>query len=501
MKKWAFTPSENRLETGNEIATVTGKASSVLKYLLENEGRVVSRDEILKAIWRDVHVTPDIVREYIFDLRQALGDSASNPRYIETVRGKGFRLLGGVEVQRRKPDLPNAMRRARIAVLRPLCLEGGERWQRFADGMADELITDLARFSDLAVVARVSSFGADTSKSILDVVEQLDCDYVLESSLSAWPDGLKAQFQLIDGRDGLHAWADTIERPIGSMPQLSGEIALSVANQLGGMSGAIIRSEQRYAVRRPMSALTAYENYVMACQLEERYDQASMRKGLAHAERAIEIDPEFARGHLVRAFFCERGEAVSSERTRDEWIAETQASAERAMTIDTRDPLILSICARSFASTGRVAEARNAVIRAADFAQNESQAALETASALTLVAGEYDLADHLLETAFALCPMPPAYYAFAKGRNLLFSGRYQEAEAVAETGPDYESTYVIGCLAQSLQNKAAEARRTHEILMSKYPHFSFARYPETFGIVAETTLDTYRDAVARLALD
>lgn len=501
MKNWSFIPSENRLENGDEIATVTGKASSILTYLLHNEGRVISRDEILKAIWQDVHVTPDIVREYIFDLRQALGDDATQPRYIETIRGKGFRLLGGISIKRRATELLPAMRRARIAVLRPLCLEGGARWQRFADGMADELITDLARFSDLAVVARVSSFGVDTSKSIFDVVEQLDCDYILECSLSAWPEVLKAQFQLIDGRDGMHAWADTIERPTTSLPRLSGEIALYVANQLGGTSGAIIRTEQNYAVRRPMSELSAYENYVMACHLEEHYDQASMEKGLAYAERAIELDPEFARAHLIRSFFCDRGEAVSSKYTNEEWILQTAGSAERALKIDARDPLILSVCARTFASTDRHHEARNAAVRAADFAENEAHAALNTASALTLVAGEYDLADHMLRTAFELCPMAPEYYAFAHGRNLLFSGRYEEAEQVAARGPDFESTYVIRCLAQSLQNKTDAARATRDLLMRKYPHFCFKKYPLNMGMVAQTTLEIYQDAVARLGVE
>ncbi|MGZ2256565.1 winged helix-turn-helix domain-containing tetratricopeptide repeat protein [Roseobacter sp. A03A-229] len=501
MRTWSFVPSENRLETDEEVAHLTGKATSVLRYLLQNQGAVVSRDEILKAIWQDVHVTPDLVREYIFDIRQALGDDASNPMYIETIRGKGFRLLGGVEVQRSRNGEEAGIRRPRIAVLRPDCLEGGPRWQRFADGMADELITDLARFSDLAVIARVSSFAADKSKSILDVVDQLDADYVVESSLSAWSDHLKAQFQLIDGRNGLHAWAESIERPITSMPKLSGDIALTVANHLGGPAGAIVRAEQRYAVRRPLSELNAYEHYVMACHLEEHYDQASMQRGLEHAEKVIEMDPEFARGHLVRAMFCDRGEAISNTRSQTEWIQETALSAEKALSIDGRDPLILSECARAFANTGRPALARNAAVRAADFAQNDSLAALNTASSLTLVAGEFALADQMLDAAFSLCPAPPAFYAFARGRNLLFSGRYAEAEEVAETGPDYESTYVIRLLSQALQNKAEAAQETLQVLRAKYPHFSFETYPKNMGMVAEATLATYNEAVARLGVD
>ncbi len=498
MQRWIFNPLENKLEAADEVTHLTGKASSILSYLLQNKHRVVSRDEILNAVWKEIHVTPDLVREYIFDLRQALGDDAANPTYIETIRGKGFRLLDGVDVQRPARTNVVGIRRARVAVLRPDCLEGGPRWQRFADGMADELITDLARFGDIAVLARSSSFAVDRSKSILEVRDQLDCDYLVESSLSAWPEQLRAQFHLVDGRDGTQAWADTLERPIETLPTLSGEIALHVANQLGGIAGAIIRAETRYAARRPLSELTAYEHYVMACHLEESFEQEAMRKALVHAEKVIEFDPGFARGHLVRAFLCDRGEAISDMRSSDEWLLETARSAEDAVKLDARDPMILAECARAFASVGRPEAARNAALRAADFAVNESVAAIGTAGTLTLVNGEYGLAEQLIETAYTLCPDPPAYYAFAHGRNLLFSGRVEEAEAVAATGPDYESTHVIKCLSQSLQGKTDAARASYEVLMRKNPQFSFASYPKKMGMIAEPTLETFHEAVARL---
>lgn len=179
MQFWTFTPKENRLESGDEIAHLTGRASAVLKLLASRPNEVVSQDEILKFVWKNIHVTPDLVREYVFDLRQALGDNAVNPTYIETVRGKGYRLIQGVELARQKGTEPGPTQCARIAVLRPDCMIGGERWQRFADGMADELITDLARFSDLAVIARTSSLAADKSKQLPDIAEALKCDYIL----------------------------------------------------------------------------------------------------------------------------------------------------------------------------------------------------------------------------------------------------------------------------------------------------------------------------------
>ena len=294
------------------------------------------------------------------------------------------------------------MRLPRIAVLRTDVLDGGPRWQRFADGMADELITDLARFSDLAVIARVSSFGVDKTQRIDEIAKDLRADYVMESSLSVFDDRLRARFQLIDGSSGLHVWAETYDREINSLPEVSSGVALSVGSELGGISGAIARAERRYAGRRPASELSAYENYVVACHLEEHYDKESMQKGLSHIERALELDPDFARSHLMRGFFCDKGASISDERSQSEWMEETANSAARALEIDPRDPLILSFSARTLASTGNLAAARNAAIRSADFAMNESHAALSTASALTLISGDYEMADELLEVAFEL---------------------------------------------------------------------------------------------------
>ena len=76
-RRWTFHPSENRLKSDDEVACLTGKAADVLRLLLANEGNVVSRDEIQKGVWKGLHVSPHQVREYVFDIRQALGDDAA----------------------------------------------------------------------------------------------------------------------------------------------------------------------------------------------------------------------------------------------------------------------------------------------------------------------------------------------------------------------------------------------------------------------------------------
>lgn len=98
VRKWTFVEAENCLVRGSETSRLTPRAGAVLSCFLRHPGVIITRERLLEEVWLGVHVNPDLVREYVFDLRRALGDDARNPSYIETVRGKGFRLLGGVEL-------------------------------------------------------------------------------------------------------------------------------------------------------------------------------------------------------------------------------------------------------------------------------------------------------------------------------------------------------------------------------------------------------------------
>lgn len=98
---WTFVETENSLVRGALEARLTPTAAAVLRCLIRHRGAIVSHNELLQEVWPNLHVTPDLVREYVFHLRRALGDNAQSPRYIETIRGKGFRLIGGVELASR----------------------------------------------------------------------------------------------------------------------------------------------------------------------------------------------------------------------------------------------------------------------------------------------------------------------------------------------------------------------------------------------------------------
>src|SRR3984885_1396955 len=81
----------------DERLDLTPKTFDVLRYLAENAGRLVTHDEMLAALWRDVHVQPEVLKSHILAIRNALGDKSSRPRFIETQRGRGYRFIGPID--------------------------------------------------------------------------------------------------------------------------------------------------------------------------------------------------------------------------------------------------------------------------------------------------------------------------------------------------------------------------------------------------------------------
>lgn len=101
---WEYDPAALSLARGTHVSRLTRKAGDVLACLMRSRGQVLSHDDLLREVWPDLHVTPDLVREYISDLRTVMGDDARSPRIIETVRGRGYRLCAPIAL--RTPQVP-----------------------------------------------------------------------------------------------------------------------------------------------------------------------------------------------------------------------------------------------------------------------------------------------------------------------------------------------------------------------------------------------------------
>ena len=322
----------------------------LLLYLAAHRDRVVSRMELLEAIWPGVVVGDEALTTALAEARHAVGDDGAAQRVIRTHKGRGYRfvaeVLAGADepVRDTKParvmlvtrwgsaaiavavaavvaalafsdrwspaPAPAADTAARapstldpirsLAVLPLANLSGDPEQEYYADGMTETLIAELAKLPGVRVVSRTSVMQfKGTNASLPEIAKQLNVDGVIEGSVMRAENRVRITAQLVDARGDRHVWAEQYDRELARVFEIQGEVARTVAGQIA----LALTPEQRarLAPRKPVDP-RAQEAYFRGLVLRARGD-ASLRS----FEQAIQLDPEFApawaalsRAHVFR---------------------------------------------------------------------------------------------------------------------------------------------------------------------------------------------------------
>lgn len=197
----------------------------MLLYLIRNRERVVSKGDLISAIWGGRVISDAALATRLNAARAAIGDDGDQQRLIKTLQRKGFRFIGGVrEIDGPHEDngaspsaqaalsLPGFPDKPSIAVLPFENLSGDQEQEYFADGLVDDITTALSRFKALLVIARASSFTYKGKVvDIKQVGEQLGARYVLQGSVRKAGTRLRIGGQLIDAESGTLLWADRFD--------------------------------------------------------------------------------------------------------------------------------------------------------------------------------------------------------------------------------------------------------------------------------------------------
>jgi len=257
----------------------------VLHMLLANPGRLVSRDELRKAVWpSNSYVDFDQgLNRAINKLREALNDSAESPRFIETIAKRGYRFIGDSHT-------PNATGDS-IVVLPFINMSAEPENEYFADGITEEIINALAQIKDLHVVARSSAFsfkGKHVDPRI--VGEQLNVRTVLEGSVRRADNQLRITVQLVNAADGFHLWSERYDREMKDVFAIQDEIARSIARRLQVEAEV---DEAAPLVKPGTQNLEAYQAYVKGRALLYKRG-AAIPRALESCQRAVTLDPEYA---------------------------------------------------------------------------------------------------------------------------------------------------------------------------------------------------------------
>jgi len=337
MGEWEVNQAENALFSEGRCVRVEPRVMDVLVYLAAESGRVVSKDELLTAVWNGAFVEEGVLAQAVHSLRKALGDDARQPRYIQTIPKRGYRLVASVApgetlppasapdflpvptsslLRRRYPLLlavaiglatililwqtlghrqADAVQgKPRIVVL-PFRNFGETQDSYFAEGLTEEITKDLASLPSLHVIARTSAMRYERGRKPLSQIgRDLGVDYVLEGTV-VWSRGesrVLVRPQLIRVADDTHIRADPYERGIANLFEVKAEISRWVLNQLD-----VPLPDQKRTLRdQPTEHLGAYQAYLRGLEIRNQpyYSEEHIRLAVPMFERAVTLDPQFA---------------------------------------------------------------------------------------------------------------------------------------------------------------------------------------------------------------
>jgi len=272
----------------------------------------------------------------------------------------GLPLAGVFGGGRAGPLEHSAIASSSVAVLPFDNIGGDEQASRLADGMTEDVITNLAQFKDLLVIARNSTMAYKGKPvDVRQIGKDLDVRYVLEGSIQHQADQLRVTAQLIDAGTGAHVWSERWDRPAKDMFAVQSEVAEKVAVSLGGYAdqsaGAIQRSQLLEAKRKQPADLSAYDLALLAYEQRRAFNKIANVKGLEYVEKAVALDPSFAPAYVTRGWlkFQKTGLFDLPWATQ---IAQFEADLRMALALDPSNPEAHAGLIRYYSDKGKFAE-------------------------------------------------------------------------------------------------------------------------------------------------
>ena len=315
--------------------SLTAKAFDTLVYLVEHEGIVLHKDELMRALWADTVVEENNLNQNISILRRALGEHRGDHRYIATVPGRGYQFVAKVRIVDESPGQREPTAGASMAVLPFVNVSADPEFDFFGDGLADELIIALSKVHSVRVVARTSAFSfKGTQADIRRIADTLGVNFVLEGTVRKSGTRLRVTAELIDAADGCQVWSERYDREL-EMRDLFGiqdELTRAVLNAI---TPNLPRTQRAAVENHGTRNAAAHELYLKGRFHLFRMTQSGIEAGVEYFERAVEADPTYALAYVGLAH-AYRMHALSLELPPSEMGPKAQAAALKAVALDNR---------------------------------------------------------------------------------------------------------------------------------------------------------------------
>ena len=288
---WLVAPGLNSISCKGTTVRLEPKVMEVLLCLAKHAGETLPKETLFHADWPDTFVTDDVLTHSISELRRAFEDDAREPRIIQTIPKRGYRLVAPVSAAHTAASPAASAARDSIAVLPFVSMSADPEDEFFADGITEEIINALTQIPQLHVVARSSAFSFKGKYiDVRAVGNRLNVRTVLLGSVRRADHRLRITVQLVNTADGYHLWSEKYDRELKDIFDIQDEIARSIADRLKVTLGG---DRQEPLVKAGTKNLEAYELYLKGRALLPRRGSAIPR-GLECLERAVRLDPGYA---------------------------------------------------------------------------------------------------------------------------------------------------------------------------------------------------------------
>jgi TolB-like protein len=522
-----FDPRTGELWRDGKLARLTPRAAAVFTMLAECAPKLVSKQELFERVWSGLAVGDDALTSSIQELRQALGDDARAPRYIETRHRRGYRLIEPVTVIGEDGELAGLQSapapgpsspsgrvgdahggslslpdRPSIAVLPFGDLSRDPDQEHFADGITEDLITGLSRIRWLFVIARNSTYQYKGKHPDIRLVgRELGVRYVLEGSVRRQDKRLRVTAQLIDAVGGGHHWAERYDRELGDIFAVQDEITRSVAAVI---EPRLLAAEGVRARARSADDLDAWELVAGAQTRLWRISKPDFEAAIGSLETTVESYPEYAPARSLLAFSLLFAVHMGwLDRARE--LRRGHEHALAATALDDHDAWGHIALGYEALMAWRTEESIAAFKRAVDLNPNSAAAHGHLGHGLAFSGRDQEAIRHS-EEAIRLSPFDPMMALFLGNIAVshYLAGRYAEshrcASEAARARPGFHGAHRLRCASLAQTGRIAEAQSLLATVRAEQPQLSLEWIRENIPYQTPELMEHFLDGMRMAGL-
>jgi TolB-like protein/Flp pilus assembly protein TadD len=490
----------------------------VLKFLIDCRDRVVSRDDLLDAVWHGRIVSESTLSSRLNAVRIAIGDTGAEQRLIRTLPRKGVRFVGDVRevagpAQERgagiaSPEagtLPAGPRLPAVAVLPFTNMSGDPAQEYFADGMTEEIITALSRSSGLFVIARNSSFTYKGKPAdVRQVGQELGVSYVLEGSVRRSRAQLRITGQLADAVSGATLWSDRFDGDPLDVFELQDRVAESVA---AAIEPTLQLAEIRRLQRDRPARLDAYDLLLRAYASLSDFTAAGMEAAVACLEQSLALDPAYAPAMAASAYCRAQCHFQGWAEQNDAVRADAVALAWRAVELAPNDAQSLWMAAFAIWNMAQIGrEKARDLFRRSLLINPNSAMALTLAGWIETMCGNQQAGREMVARAQRLNPRDPRSWLMSGVRAIVavIDENYAEALSWAEQALGQNRRFAVAlrvaavaCVKLGQQDRA---RHAIQQLLEIEPELTISGFFTRIPVPLESMAKTYEEALKAAGL-